>query len=161
MDNAKKYFYSYCFFIILNILIGAVGIYWREISLTTLILFPFAVSMLSRAVGYLDIFSWLRSPFTQVVKHSCGVGEEVEPKPGPFNQVFGGLLCCLNCNSVWISLFLTILLVALPSWGTAMIYILAISTLGLLVSRLIELLEWNRHLCQETTGLTSQKIKKD
>ncbi len=125
-------------------------------ELTVLIALPFASSMAARAIAYLDIFEWLRAPFTVITPHSSGAGNSVEPKNG---SVIGGLLSCINCAGMWSTVGLLGLYILEPALGRLMIYALGATGLGVLVTRSIETIEWKGHLAHEQAGYANRYNK--
>jgi hypothetical protein len=120
-----------------------------ELSWPLLIALPFASSLSARSIAYLDVFSWLREPFTVTSAHSSGVGNSVDPKPG---SALGELLSCINCSGMWATALLLSLTVIYPNLGYIVIYTLAATSIGILFTRLIEMIEWRSCLAQEQTG---------
>ena len=122
-----------------------------------------ASSLVARAVGYLDIFEWLRAPFTKVVPHSSGAGEDVQPKDDlhPCVKVFADLLYCANCSGMWAAALLMALYVLDPTMGRLEIYILGAAGTGILMTRVIEGVEWWTHVGHEIAGHLNRQNKKE
>ena len=111
-------------------------------------------SLGGRAIAYLTIFEWLRYPFTEVIPHSSGAGESVEPfkDRGPIVEVIGTWMCCPVCSGTWAALGLALLYVFLPVYGELVIYVIAAGSLGSILTRAVESIEWSAHFKHEATG---------
>ena len=128
-----------------------------ELDLVLLICLPFASSLAARSIAYLDIFEWLRAPFTVTSLHSSGVGNCVDPRPEPIRGVVGGLLSCVNCAGMWSTVGLLALLAFVPEMGRVTIIALGLTSIGILFSRVIELVEWQAHEAHEHTGVMAKE----
>ena len=141
----------------------SLGISRRGLSLDglTLVSLAFAASMAGRAVAYLTVFEWLREPFTKIAVHSSGVGESVEPRDdhGPAVAVIGSLISCPVCAGVWSAALLLTVYAFEPALGRTMIYILGAGGLAQIVTRLVELLEWQGRHTWEQTGFMNRLNK--
>ncbi|HMN10962.1 MAG TPA: DUF1360 domain-containing protein [Bellilinea sp.] len=119
-----------------------------------LVALAFASSLAGRAVAYMTVFEWLRAPFTEITKHSSGVGESVEPRKdrGRIIEVIGTWMCCPVCAGTWAALLLHTLYIFYPEWGQTTIYVLAAAGAGSILTRYVEAREWEGRLAWERTG---------
>jgi hypothetical protein len=131
----------------------------KEIDWVVLLALPFASSMAARAIAYLDIFDWLRKPFTKLTPHSSGVGGSVDPIGGPVRSVIGGLLSCINCAGMWSTVLLMALYAIDHNAGKITILCLGATGVGVLITRTIEMVEWKSCLAQEQTGEANRMNK--
>jgi len=131
------------------------------------IAFAFASSLVGRALAYLTIFEWLRFPFTKVVKHSSGAGEDVHSLPADIKspawkiirQVVGDWISCPICAGTWGALGLAVFYSFDPSMGKFLIYVLGGAGFAMLISRLAELIEWSCHAAHEMAGKLNRQNK--
>ena len=166
--NTYRHLTLISFLIILETIIFLASTRLPQIPITTLELPVFialipASSMVARAIGYLDIFEWLRAPLTKVVPHSSGAGEDVQPKDDlhPCVKVFADLLCCANCSGMWAAALLATLYIFEPAMGRLEIYILAAAGMSVFLTRLIETTEWIGHTFHEVNGKLNHANKKE
>jgi hypothetical protein len=157
MNKFKRYATLIVFLITLETIIFVTSHVIKSIDWMVLLALPFASSMAARAIAYLDIFEWLRHPFTKVTPHSSGVGNSVNAIGGPIRSVIGGLLCCVNCAGMWSTVLLMAVYAIDPPVGKIMILCLGAAAIGVLVTRTIEMVEWNANLAQEKTGELNRK----
>ena len=139
--------------IFLACIIAAAHFFKFKPAFLDLAVISLAASFAGRAIAYLEIFEWLRAPFTEVVPHSAGVGETVEPKenlPG-WKRAIAGLVCCPVCAGTWSAMLLSIAYMVSDA-GKLLAYILAASAVAWLVTYLTEAIEWQKHLAWENTG---------
>jgi hypothetical protein len=158
-NQFKRWASLLVFLVALDSIIFVTSRVLKNIDYTVLLALPFASSMAARAIAYLDIFEWLRHPFTTTTPHSSGVGECVNPTGGPVRSVVGGLLSCINCAGMWSTVGLMTVYAFDPSLGKIMILALGATGIGVLITRTIEMVEWQSCLAQERTGETSRKNK--
>lgn len=119
-----------------------------------------AASLVGRALAYLTIFEWVRHPFTRVVPHSSGAGEDVLPLKAKKNdpawkavrEVVGAWISCPICAGTWGALGLVLFYTLDPVGGKVLIFTLAAASAGSILTRLVETIEWAGHLTQELTG---------
>jgi hypothetical protein len=112
-----------------------------------------ASSLAGRALAYMGIFEWVRAPFTKVVPHSSGAGEDVEPGDHTgLRRVIAELLSCPICAGTWSALGLMCIYILMPATGRVLIFTLGAAGYGGVLSWLSESLEWTKHLARETTG---------
>ena len=155
-DQMKRWATLIALLVILDSIMYTTSRISMNIDWMVLIAFPFASSMAARAISYLDIFEWLRRPFTKITPHSSGVGECVEPDGGPIRHTIGGLLSCTNCTGMWSAALLMLVYAISPAFGKVLIICLGVASLGILVTKLIELVEWKSHLAHEDTGFMNR-----
>lgn len=143
-----------------GILFVAAHLFSVSFTTTDLIALAVASSLAGRAIAYLTVFEWLRAPFTQVVSHSSGTGESVEPGPyGGVRRVIGELLSCPICSGMWAAAMLTLFFAVDPVGGRLLIYVMAAASVGSILTRLVELLEWQKCLAWERTGQLNRQNK--
>jgi len=131
------------------------------------IAFAFASSLVGRALAYLTIFEWLRFPFTKVVEHSSGAGNDVHslsagvesPAWKIVREVVGDWISCPICAGTWGALGLAVFYSFDPTMGKFLIYVLGGAGFAMLVSRLSELIEWSCHLSHELAGKYNRENK--
>ena len=158
-DKLKRYATLLVFLITLETIVFIISRVIKNIDWMVLLALPFASSLAARAIAYLDIFEWLRKPFTTVTLHSSGVGSSVDPIGGPIRSVIGGLLSCINCAGMWSTILLMLVYAIDPLLGKIMIIGLGVTTVGILITRLIEMVEWKSCLAQEMTGKANRQNK--
>lgn len=132
------------------------------------VLLALAVSILGPAVAYMTVGEWLRFPVAKVVNHSCGVGQDTEPKfssdgdepwyCGPLHAL-GELVTCPICASVWMGLLLLSIYAVNGELGRITIYVFAATGISRILIRLAELLEWEKNLAWEKTGYWNRRNK--
>jgi hypothetical protein len=167
-DTTLRHITLIGFLLVLETIIFLVSLKLPQTPITTLELPVFiflvpASSLAARAIGYLDIFEWLRAPLTTVVPHSSGVGEDPQPKDSlhPCVKVFADLICCANCSGMWSAALLAALYILDPAMGRLEIYVLGAAGLGILLTRGIEGVEWFTHMMHEITGKLNRANKKE
>ena len=104
------------------------------------LLLGMGASFVGRAVAYLKIFEWVREPFCDVIPHSAGVGDTVEPKEGldGWKYALAHLISCPVCAGTWAALALSIL-------PQVLTYLFAASSIAWLFSYITEAVEWSKH----------------
>ena len=157
MNKIKRFSTLLVFLVTLETIIFVTSRVMKNIDWIVIAALPFASSMAARAIAYLDIFEWLRHPFTETTPHSSGVGSSVNAIGGPIRSVIGGLLCCINCAGMWSATLLMAVYAFDPMLGKVMIYCLAAAAIGVMVTRTIEMIEWQSNLAQEKTGDMNRK----
>lgn len=132
-----------------------------EIGALQVIVFCLGASLVGRAIAYLTIFEWLRAPFTVVVPHSSGAGEDVHPRSdkGPVIEVIGSWVSCPICAGTWGALGIVLFYSLFPEQGWIMAVVLAAGSVGSFITRSIELIEWTAHCQHETCGRLNQQNK--
>lgn len=129
-----------------------------EITPLIMIAMIFAASLVGRALAYLTIFEWLRHPFTEVVAHSSGVGEDVHPITsdgtflGTVREVVGTWICCPICAGTWGALGLMLFYIIDPVGGSVLVFTLGAASAGSILTRVVETVEWIGHNQHEQTG---------
>jgi hypothetical protein len=150
-------FWRFPYSIVLLIIIGLSGVGMLAHGAPSpqlLIALALASSLMARSVAYLDIFEWLRKPFIKFIPHSSGVGEDagIITTNHPIARAFGELISCINCAGMWAAALMLLLYEISPSIGGALIYTMAAASLGILLTRVLETVEWKKCLLQEETG---------
>jgi hypothetical protein len=126
-----------------------------------------AASFLGRAVSYFTVFEWVRAPFTEVVPHSSGAGEDVCPiKAGEdskwhdvVREVVGTWMSCPVCAGAWGGLGLVVLYGLWPVFGTYTLLVVSIAGAASILTRVVEMVEWSGRNHREQTGATSHVNK--
>lgn len=134
----------------------AIGGKWHDIPLFLLPLFILATMRLSHTISNNEIMEWLRAPFCEVRKDSCGAGDNVHPrhKDGIF-YIIGSLLACPICSGTWAALSLVGAWAIVPPLGKVLIYVLGFAGGSELLHYLKEWMEWSGRSARVVSGKMS------
>lgn len=88
-------------------------------------------SMFVRERGPFDVFVWIRE--------RAGIVHDDEKAPiGYPDTFFGGLLSCVWCSSMWVAVFLGILILLVPAWSLTIAMVFAFSTIAAMIDSWIK-----------------------
>lgn len=132
----------------------------RGVSLSPFqwIMLAFAASMVGRASAYLSVLEWFRAPFIVTVPHSSGAGADNHPRweTGALSAL-AELITCPVCSGTWgATIILTVFKID-QAWGEAILITLSAAGAAWLISFTTELVEWQKHLAREKTGLANRQ----
>jgi len=85
-------------------------------------------SLLVQENGPFHIFRWMRERFGII-------HDDEDNVVGIPHTFFGELLSCVWCSSIWVAIFLGIVILVIPSWSLKIAMVFAFSTIAVMIEK--------------------------